>query len=91
MKRAVLLLGAGIGYVLGARAGRDRYEQITETATRLAQSPPAQRAGEFRPHRPHDAADGIALDEALALVAEVRAAVAEVDASAMRLAKAKRR
>ncbi|MEU9127512.1 hypothetical protein AB0D08_05235, partial [Kitasatospora sp. NPDC048540] len=34
---------------------------------------------------------GAVLDGALALVAEVRAAVAEVDASAMRLAKAKRR
>ncbi|MFD8703759.1 hypothetical protein ACFV1W_14225 [Kitasatospora sp. NPDC059648] len=34
---------------------------------------------------------GAVLDRALALVAEVRAAVAEVDASAMRLAKAKRR
>ena len=60
MKRAVLLLGAGIGYVLGARAGRDRYEQIAETATRLAQSPPAQRAGEFLQHRLDDASDGIA-------------------------------
>ncbi|MEV0536471.1 hypothetical protein [Kitasatospora sp. NPDC050463] len=34
---------------------------------------------------------GAVLDRALALVAEVRTAVAEVDASAMRLAKAKRR
>ncbi|AXI78517.1 plasmid mobilization protein [Peterkaempfera bronchialis] len=34
---------------------------------------------------------GAVLDRALALVAEVRAAVAEVDASAMHLAKAKRR
>lgn len=30
-----LLVGAGIGYVLGTRAGHERYEQIKAQATRL--------------------------------------------------------
>ena len=60
MKRAVFLLGAGVGYVLGARAGRARYEQIAATATRLVQSAPARRAGDFLQHRLDGASDGIA-------------------------------
>jgi hypothetical protein len=34
-KRARLLVGMGIGYVLGARAGRGRYEQMRDGARRL--------------------------------------------------------
>lgn len=30
-----LLAGAGIGYVLGTRAGRERYEQMRRAARRL--------------------------------------------------------
>lgn len=32
----------GIGYVLGAKAGRERYEQIARTASKVRQSPPVQ-------------------------------------------------
>lgn len=32
----------GIGYVLGAKAGRERYEQIARTADKVRQSPPVQ-------------------------------------------------
>jgi hypothetical protein len=35
---------AAIGYVLGARAGRERYEQILSLAGRVAQQPPVQQA-----------------------------------------------
>jgi hypothetical protein len=37
-----LLLGAAIGYVLGARAGRERYEQIVRMARNLAGSQTVQ-------------------------------------------------
>lgn len=41
----LLTLGAlGAGYVLGSRAGRERYEQIKTQATRLWQSPKVQQA-----------------------------------------------
>jgi hypothetical protein len=40
MKVIKLATGLAIGYVLGSRAGRDRYEQIVATA-RKAQSHPA--------------------------------------------------
>ncbi len=34
-----VLLGLGAGYVLGARAGRERYEQIRDKAQRLRRTP----------------------------------------------------
>jgi hypothetical protein len=34
-----LLAGLAAGYVLGARAGRERYEQIAEAGRRLAERP----------------------------------------------------
>jgi hypothetical protein len=37
-----LLLGAAVGYVLGARAGRERYEQIVRLARNLAGSQTVQ-------------------------------------------------
>ena len=40
----VFLLGAAIGYVLGARAGRDRYDQIVRTYRRLLDHPAVQGA-----------------------------------------------
>lgn len=38
------LLGAAVGYVLGARAGRSRYEQLVRTYRRLADHPAVQGA-----------------------------------------------
>jgi hypothetical protein len=38
------LLGAGVGYVLGARAGRERYEQIARAYRRVADNPSVQGA-----------------------------------------------
>jgi hypothetical protein len=42
MKKLTLLIAAGIGYVLGTRAGRERYEQIKRTATRVKDDPRVQ-------------------------------------------------
>lgn len=38
------LLGAAAGYVLGARAGHERYEQLRRTYQRLADHPAVQGA-----------------------------------------------
>lgn len=37
--KLVLLVGLGIGYVLGARAGRERYEDIKRVACRFWNDP----------------------------------------------------
>jgi hypothetical protein len=39
MRKVWVALGFAAGYVLGARAGRERYEQLKRQATRLAQNP----------------------------------------------------
>jgi hypothetical protein len=46
MKRAAFIVGAAVGYVLGARAGRERYEQIKKAARQFAQSPSVQSAAD---------------------------------------------
>ncbi|MFG1702569.1 YtxH domain-containing protein [Nonomuraea sp. M3C6] len=40
--RMTFAVGLAIGYVLGSRAGRERYEQIKRTAQRVADSPRVQ-------------------------------------------------
>jgi hypothetical protein len=42
MRKIPLLVAAGVGYVLGAKAGRERYEQIVTQAKRLMGSQPVQ-------------------------------------------------
>lgn len=37
-------IGFGLGYVLGARAGRQRYEQLLDEARRLSEHPKVQEA-----------------------------------------------
>lgn len=47
MGKLSMLAATGVGYVLGARAGRERYEQIKRTATRVRQDPRVQeKAGQ---------------------------------------------
>ncbi|MFC7328946.1 hypothetical protein [Marinactinospora rubrisoli] len=40
--RITFVAGLAVGYVLGARAGKARYEQIARTARRIADSPAVQ-------------------------------------------------
>lgn len=40
----MFLLGAAVGYVLGARAGHERYEQLRRTYQRVADHPAVQGA-----------------------------------------------
>lgn len=44
MSKIVTLAAAAAGYVLGARAGRQRYEQIAGQAQRLWHDPRVQKA-----------------------------------------------
>ena len=44
--RAGIALGFAAGYVLGAKAGRYRYEQIMKMANRVWQSEPVEQARE---------------------------------------------
>lgn len=52
--KLAVLVGAGVGYVLGTRAGRERYEQISGAARRLWQDP---RMVEKRQQAAHVAKD----------------------------------
>ena len=42
--RLIFFTGLGIGFVLGARAGRERYEQLRKLARKAADSPAVQQA-----------------------------------------------
>lgn len=42
--RVGLAIGFGAGYVLGSKAGRERYEQIARTAKKVWESEPAAKA-----------------------------------------------
>ncbi|GEP37774.1 hypothetical protein NPS01_14370 [Nocardioides psychrotolerans] len=46
MSKLSLLAAAGVGYVLGARAGRERYEQIKVQAQKVARNPKVQDAAQ---------------------------------------------
>jgi len=43
MKKITALVAGGVGYVLGARAGRQRYEQIRSLAERVSSNPKVQQ------------------------------------------------
>ena len=42
--RVVFLAGLGIGFVIGTRAGRERYEQMRRLARKVADNPSVQQA-----------------------------------------------
>ena len=42
--KATFIMGLGTGYVLGSRAGRNRYEQITRLASSVWEKPMVQGA-----------------------------------------------
>jgi hypothetical protein len=52
VKRLLLLAALGVGYVLGARAGRERYEQIMGTVNKVKSDPRVQE----KAHQAVDAA-----------------------------------
>ena len=75
MKGKILLLtGVAIGYVLGSRAGRERYEEIKSAANKLWNDPrvqkPVHQAGEFVKDKAPEVAEFVA-DGAKKVVAQV--------------------
>ncbi|CAA9320580.1 MAG: hypothetical protein AVDCRST_MAG34-1410 [uncultured Nocardioidaceae bacterium] len=42
MRKLTALVAGGVGYVLGARAGRERYQQIQDLAMRVKSNPKVQ-------------------------------------------------
>ena len=58
IKRLPLLIAGGIGYVLGTKAGRERYEQIMRTANKVKNDPRVQEKAQHatdlaRENAPH--------------------------------------
>jgi hypothetical protein len=52
------LLGAAVGYVLGAKAGHERYEQLRRTYQRVADHPAVQGAAGVARARVEDVVGG---------------------------------
>ena len=43
MKKLMVLAALGVGYVLGARAGRERYDQLVNQFDRVRKNPQVQK------------------------------------------------
>ncbi len=57
MRRLILLAGVAIGYILGAKAGRERYEQLAEQASKVWSDPRVQtKVDEVKEQAPQVAA-----------------------------------
>ncbi len=57
MRRLILLAGVAIGYILGAKAGRERYEQLAEHASKVWSDPRVQtKVDEVKEQAPQVAA-----------------------------------
>uniref|UniRef100_A0AAU2JQL4 YtxH domain-containing protein n=1 Tax=Streptomyces sp. NBC_00049 TaxID=2903617 RepID=A0AAU2JQL4_9ACTN len=44
--KVTFAVGLALGYVLGSRAGRERYEQLKKSAREIAQNPAVRNAAE---------------------------------------------
>ncbi|MFG1669934.1 YtxH domain-containing protein [Streptomyces sp. Y7] len=44
--RLTFVIGVAVGYVLGTRAGRERYEQLKKTAREISQNPAVRNTAE---------------------------------------------
>ncbi len=42
--RATFIAGFAVGFIAGARAGRERYEQIVKASRTVAENPTVQKA-----------------------------------------------
>jgi hypothetical protein len=66
MRKLMLLAAAAVGYVLGARAGRERYDQIMALVSRVRNDPRVQQ-------KAHQAVD-LAKDQAPVVADKVTSA-----------------
>jgi hypothetical protein len=65
--KILLVVGVGVGYVLGARAGRERYEDIKATVGKFFDNPRVQRQ--------IDEAEGFVKDKASEGVSKIGSSV----------------
>jgi hypothetical protein len=56
MRKMTMLVSGGVGYVLGARAGRERYEQIRQMAMKVKGNPTVQAKAQQASDAAKDAA-----------------------------------
>ncbi len=54
MSKLLLLAAGATGYVLGARAGRERYDQIVDQTQRLRANPKVQKVAQDAQHIARD-------------------------------------
>lgn len=73
--KILIVAGLAVGYVLGARAGRERYEEIKRTATKFWNDPRVQQqvetVEEFAKDKAPEVAEFIS-DNAKKVVSQVR-------------------
>jgi hypothetical protein len=60
MRKLMFLTGTAVGYVLGARAGRERYEQICRITARVRANPAVQQAAGTATQRGNEFAHNLA-------------------------------
>jgi hypothetical protein len=46
MRKMTAIVAGGVGYVLGARAGRERYDQIVAAAQKIRSNPKVQQTAQ---------------------------------------------
>jgi hypothetical protein len=55
--KLTFVVGLTIGYVIGTRAGRERYEQLKKSARRFSQNPAVRNAAESAAQSGREVAD----------------------------------
>jgi hypothetical protein len=82
MKKLTILIAAGVGYVLGTKAGRERYDQIRGAALKVRNDPRVQEKAHQAADLAREKAPGVkdALTDAAGSAAtKVRAATSSSD------------
>ncbi len=59
MRKLSFVLGFGVGYVLGSKAGRQRYEQLLRSWRQLRDNPAVQEAAGLVQARAESALDAV--------------------------------
>lgn len=80
MSKITLGIAFAAGYVVGARAGRDRYEQIRASAQKVAENPKVQAVAESAKEKAGEVASTVAesaKDRAVDAVGAVKEKAAE--------------
>lgn len=59
VRKFTFLLGFGAGYLLGARAGRERYRQVVDKADQIWHEPHVQQAAQKGAHAARNAVETV--------------------------------